>query len=84
MSIPNLRIAFVPVFWYQTVPPHHRYQLEIDVSSWPSNIGTPVMFIDRVFLVHVHLKELVVDRAFEVFEPAPRATISKLPAQVQT
>jgi hypothetical protein len=48
-----------------------RFFLQINLSSWPSNVGTPMVRIDRIFLVDIGLKELVVSRALEVLEPNP-------------
>jgi hypothetical protein len=45
-----------------------RFFLQINLSSWPSNVGTPMVRIDRIFLVDIGLKELVVSRALEVLD----------------
>ena len=42
---------------------------EVDFRCRSSDIGTPMVFIDRVFLIHIELEELVMDSAFEVLVP---------------
>lgn len=43
--------------------------LQINITSWPSNIQSPVVLINRVLLIKIDLEELVMRRALEVLVP---------------
>jgi hypothetical protein len=43
-----------------------KLQRQINDICWASNIRSPVMLIDRIFLIHIDLEELVVGFTLEV------------------
>ena len=51
---------------------HHS---KINTRSRPSNIGAPVVIIDRVLLIDVHLKEPIMLLTSIVFVPAPHSQL---------
>lgn len=40
--------------------------LEINLGGWASNVGAPVVFVDRIFFVDIQFEELIVDDTSEV------------------
>jgi hypothetical protein len=43
--------------------------LQVNIARWPCNIGSPVVLVDRIFLIHIQLEKLVVRRTFVILEP---------------
>lgn len=48
-----------------------RLRLKIDFTCGPGKVRAPVVLIDRILLVHIDLKELIVNTALVVLVPNP-------------
>ena len=51
--------------------------LKIDGTRWTSNVRTPMVLIDWIFLVQVNFEELVIHSALEVLVPNWNVTFLK-------
>jgi hypothetical protein len=54
----------------------NRHNSEINLSSRPGNVRTPMMRINRILLVNIYLEELVMCNTFVILETTPPSALT--------